>query len=194
MPETKRNRGYHRVPPKPPSMLNARRGFCKLCSGAIMKKGELNRRAMWHPECALKWSIMNSPRDARYFVFVRDRSICSACGKNCQPEGVTVETINKMVESIISPAGDTMTQRHRAPLDTGSWELDHIVPLSEAAHLGQPLWMWMLSNIGTLCHGCHVVKTKKDRVIYAKKDHGILTTDDAIAALLDSGFDYRSGS
>lgn len=193
MTKPKRNRGRHRVPPKPHHMHKANRGFCKFCGGTIMKNGKLNRRATWHPECALKWTIMNSPRDARRFVFVRDRGICRACGTNCQPDGADPAAVAKIIETIMSPPGETMTTRFHTPIDLGPWELDHILPLNEAVRIGSPPELWQMSNMATLCHGCHVAKTKLDRIIYPDEDEkrdrrSIRTTADAIAALELSGF------
>lgn len=173
-------------------MLKSNRGFCKFCGGPVMKHGKLNRRATWHPECALKWTIMNSPRDARRFVFVRDRGLCRSCGANCQPDGSDPQAVANIIEQIMSPPGETMSTRFHKPMNLGQWELDHIFPLSEAERVGSPLELWTMSNMATLCHDCHVEKTKLDRIIYADLDqvlhHHIRCTSDAIAALAQKGF------
>jgi 5-methylcytosine-specific restriction endonuclease McrA len=160
-----RHRSGHRVPPRPPFINTSKPGQCKFCGDPIITNGRINRRASWHPQCALRWTIMNSPRDARRFVFVRDRGICKECNKNCSPNNGNPDTVARIIEQIMSPPSD----QHHKQLPTmplGMWELDHVIPLSQAQRMGNPPHLWQLSNMQTLCPPCHVIKTKQDRVLY----------------------------
>jgi 5-methylcytosine-specific restriction endonuclease McrA len=144
-------------------MNHAKPGQCKFCGDPIIgANGRINKRASWHPQCALRWTIMNSPRDARRFVFVRDRGICKDCGKNCAPDNGNPATVARIIEQIMSPPPG-QTHKQLPPLRLGLWELDHVIPLSQAK--GRPE-CFQLGNMQTLCPKCHVAKTKADRVLY----------------------------
>lgn len=108
---------------------------------------------------------MNNPRDARKFVFVRDRGVCQAegCGRNCAPDGGDEEKVRKIIEQIMSP---NPTALNIKPIALGEWELDHVIPLSEAPRRGNPPELWMLGNMTTLCPECHREKTARDRELY----------------------------
>ena len=163
-------RSSHRVPPRPASYRSAKPGTCKFCAEPIVMGGKINRRANWHPACALRWTIMNSPRDARRFVFVRDRGVCCDCGTNCAPNGGNPDTVARIVEKIMSPPANQQLKLSAETLDLGDWELDHHIPLSEAARLGNPPELWQLGNMRTRCHKCHVLKTREDRLRYGASD------------------------
>lgn len=102
---------------------------------------------------------MNNPTDARRFVFVRDRGRCADCKADCAPGDEHV--VRRIIEEIMSPR--QIMGEQRAPLVLGEWELDHIVPLSQAH--GDPT-KWELANMQTLCVACHKAKTARDREIY----------------------------
>lgn len=144
-------------------MSRAKPGTCKFCDTAIIVNGKVNRRASWHPACALRWTIMSSPRDARRFVFLRDRGVCCDCGLDCAPDNAA-EIVAKIMAT---PSGRAMGYD---TMDLGNWELDHIIPLSQAAARGNPPELWMLSNMATRCEECHKIKTREDRLRYGVKD------------------------
>lgn len=143
-----------RLPPKPRSYSKSLPGQCKFCAKPIFKNGFIHKRAQWHPVCALTWTIMNSPKDARRFVFLRDRGICGKCNYDCSPRGAThsQEIVSKLMQGF-----DVRK--------LGNWELDHIVPLFAAQ--GNPD-CWKLPNMMTLCRPCHVIKTKADNEKYSE--------------------------
>lgn len=147
----------HRAPPKPRFYHTRNPGHCRFCGKPIRDdKGRLRTRATWHPACALTWAIMTSPQEARLFVFVRDRGVCSGCGKDCF--GGTEEQRRQTVEAIMTrPPGSGPL---RLPL--GRWELDHVEPLSTESRDPRK---WQLGNMSSLCKDCHAAKTKKDRII-----------------------------
>lgn len=51
-----------------------------MCGEPIMKGGMLTSR-YWHPTCAVRWTIMNQPAQARRFLFKRDKGRCAQCGE-----------------------------------------------------------------------------------------------------------------
>jgi 5-methylcytosine-specific restriction endonuclease McrA len=138
----------HRQPPTPPWFTTASAGQCKFCGKPVFNRhhGGVNKRAQWHPHCALQWSIMSSPSDARRFVFLRDRGTCATCGVDCSPSR--------------DPSAICATiMRGKRPVSLGDWELDHIRPLAEAQ--GDPSF-YRLDNMQTLCHTCHGRKTRAE--------------------------------
>jgi len=162
-----RRKGRHRIPPRPRFMLKPKRGHCKFCGDRIIdRQGKINKGAFWHSECSLKWSIMNNPQVARRFVFVRDRGICADCGMDCSPGGQSSDQVRRIIEEILNPVD--YGKPGLKPLALGRWELDHIIPLSEAPKQGNPHELWTLKNMATRCPPCHTVKTANDRELYAE--------------------------
>lgn len=149
-----KKRRHTRVPPKPRTYTKALPGQCRFCAKPIFKNGFIHKRAQWHPHCALTWTIMNSPKDARKFVFIRDRGICGKCNYDCSPQGPdhSQEIVHKLLQGF-----DVRK--------LGKWELDHIVPLFAAQ--GNPD-VWKLPNMMTLCRTCHVKKTQEDNITYSE--------------------------
>jgi len=141
-----------RIPPKPASYNRAKPGQCRFCAKPIYKNGFLHKRAQWHPACALTWTIMNSPQDARRFVFLRDRGICAHCGTDCSPNGQ--EDARDIIQRLM--LGERVKR-------LGKWQLDHMRPLFAAD--GNPQ-MWQLANMQTLCETCHIVKGVEDNEVY----------------------------
>lgn len=153
------------MPPRPKTFDTRNPGHCKFCGDRIeFRNKKLNKRASWHPHCALTWAIMNNPQQARRFVFVRDRGVCRDCGTDCFTLGETkrYDTVKLILEGSMSGVVIAATA-----LPLGTWELDHIIPLWMAPHLGNPPHLWKLGNMATLCPACHVTKTKSDEVKYA---------------------------
>lgn len=141
---------HYRQPPLPKHYNTAKPGQCRFCGEPVTKgDGKVNKRANWHPACAFTWTIMNSPSDARKWVFVRDRGLCCDCGKPCYPH--SEEKLCKAVERI-------MTGKHPGAL--GDWEVDHDHPISKAN--GNPDH-WKMENLRTRCKECHLEKTNADK-------------------------------
>jgi 5-methylcytosine-specific restriction endonuclease McrA len=103
---------------------------------------------------------MNSPRDARRFVFVRDRGTCKKCTRYCGPDDPG--TVQDIINDIMSPE-----HKQGSTVDLGRWELDHVIPLKHAN--GRPE-CWQLGNMQTLCHDCHTIKTREDKIKYGDVD------------------------
>lgn len=149
----KKRRGT-RIPPKPRFYYKAKPGQCRFCGKPILKNGYIHKRAQWHPACALTWTIMNSPQDARKFVFVRDRGICVRCNMDCSPRGQ--DHASEIVQKIMQ--GYDVRK-------LGKWQLDHITPLF--ASQGNPD-VWKIGNMQTLCGPCHTIKSQEDNQRYSE--------------------------
>jgi 5-methylcytosine-specific restriction endonuclease McrA len=153
------------VPPRPRSFDSRNPGHCKFCGEAIrLRNGKVNKRASWHPHCAITWTIMNNPQQARRMVFVRDRGYCCDCGKDCfnGSEAKRQETVNIILHGSVS--GMALDVR---AMPLGTWEVDHDIPLWVAPSMGNPPELWMLPNMRTRCPECHKIKTKADEEKYA---------------------------
>lgn len=134
-------------------MVNPKPGHCKFCGDPILnKKKQVNKRASWHPACALTWTIMNNPSEARRFVYLRDRGVCRCCAKDCHPIGDDAK--RELAQRIMTQG----THVAREPL--GEWEVDHIEPLATSSRDPRK---WQLGNMQTLCPECHSKKTAQDR-------------------------------
>lgn len=143
-----------RIPPRPATYDSAKPGQCRFCSKPVFRGKHINKRAQWHASCALTWTIMNSPQDARRFVFIRDRGMCARCGVDCSPRG------QEHARQIVSKLMQGYEIRK-----LGLWELDHIVPLFAAD--GNPD-MWKLPNLQSLCPPCHLAKGREDEQTYPR--------------------------
>lgn len=72
----------HRVPEKPESYLNPKKGYCKWCAGEILRPdGKLNLRAYWHKECVKEYKMIFWPRYTKKQVYRRDKGKCVKCSE-----------------------------------------------------------------------------------------------------------------
>jgi hypothetical protein len=106
---------------------DAPRGVCRWCGDAIVhekgeKRGEPNRRRRWHQACVDEYN-RSDPREARRMVRKRDRGHCASCGLDTY--ALKRSTRGKGSHRKLRELGF----KPRKSL----WELDHVVPLIEAA-------------------------------------------------------------
>src|SRR5690606_1168361 len=110
-----------RIPPKPRAYTRAGPAQCRFCAKPVYKCDMLHKKAQWHPACALEWTVMNSPKDARRFVFIRDRGVCAHCGDDRSPRGQ--EHAREIAQKLM--LGYDVRK-------LGTWQLDHVHPLFAA--------------------------------------------------------------
>jgi len=131
---------------------DAPQGSCRWCGGEILhetgpRKGDLNRRRRWHPDCAEQYN-QSDPRAARALVRKRDRGFCACCG-------LDTYALRRRIRGRGS---------HRKLRELGFqprrslWELDHVLALVDGG--GHEL-----SNLQTLCVPCHRRKTRKEAAL-----------------------------
>lgn len=125
----------HRKPPKPVTW-DSPKGSCRFCGEPIIENGKQNNRKNWHTECVHVWKVMNDPKYAREFVYLRDHGKCRDCSCTCALKWY----------------------------QTGStFEVDHVKPLFEA---NGDLSYWHPDNLLLRCTECHKLKTKSDMERY----------------------------
>lgn len=94
-----RKPGNHRQAPRPASW-DCPRGTCRFCGQSIIEGGVQNNRKHWHQACADRWKIMNSPTEARKFVFRREHGTCQGCsGKSLLMKDFHVDHIKPLFEA-----------------------------------------------------------------------------------------------
>jgi 5-methylcytosine-specific restriction endonuclease McrA len=71
----------NRRPPRPETW-NSPKGNCRFCGLEIIDNGVQNKRKNWHKDCLRVWLVMSSPREAKRFVWHRDKGVCQGCGKD----------------------------------------------------------------------------------------------------------------
>ena len=136
----------HRIPPKPDHYYTKVKGQCRYCGGLIKtNKGNLNRRAYWHPECVDEYMMIYHPGETRKRIWNRDGGICAKCG-------------------ILQPRKSKMHEL--------KWHVDHIKPLWEQKGKrfeNIDLDYWREDNLQTLCTACHTEKTSKEAALRAER-------------------------
>lgn len=121
----------HRKPPRP-ATWDSPKGSCRFCGHDIIEDGKKNGRKNWHTDCVHIWKVMNDPKYAREFVYLRDFGKCLDCG---------TQTALRWYQK-----GTT-------------FEVDHVKPLFEA---NGDLSYWHPTNLCLRCTDCHKKKTKTD--------------------------------
>lgn len=144
----------HRVPPLPESMRrHSQKGMCRWCAQPITKpNGDSDTRRTWHPDCVKIYRVAAFSSDQRAAVFERDRGVCAQCDAH------TVEDMTCRTESF-RKVGKPPPYWAYPPMGN-RWQADHIRPLLEA---NGDMSYFLLSNLQTLCHACHVAKGIADR-------------------------------
>lgn len=142
----------HRRPPLPESMKrHVPKGQCRWCNQPILKPdGTENRARNWHPACVDIYMIACFSDAQRKAVWKRDHGVCARCGTQTVKEvrGFTHRPLDvmKLPYHLLGPMGRL-------------WQADHIRPLLEA---NGDMSYYLLSNLQTLCNGCHIQKGKED--------------------------------
>ncbi len=138
---------------------DADRGTCRWCGHAILhtqgpKKGEIDRRRRWHPDCVEAYNT-SDPREVRRALRKRDRGVCVVC---------RLDTYALARE--VKGKGRTRKLRDRGFKPRSSlWEVDHIVPLVDGGSFD-------FENLQTLCIPCHTRKTADEARARARRNAG----------------------
>ncbi len=136
----------HRRPEIP--FTDAAQGDCRWCGETILhvdgkRRGEVNRRRRWHPECVELYNATD-PREARRRIRKRDRGVCAEC---------RLDTYKLRRELRKIGRGMTRELRKRGFKPRKSlWELEHSKPLIDAGTHSD-------DHLQTLCTPCHTRKT-----------------------------------
>lgn len=152
----------HRKVPRP-RFGYLKRGYCQWCGEVILhesgkRKGEVNTRRGWHPDCVYQYKLHAFPEYQVAFVKKRDGERCRECGetpmKNLRgPEVVDVTNKTRWCE----------VSRVIA------LELDHIEPLWSVQHLApdERRRFYGPENLQLLCHAHHVAKCAREAAVRA---------------------------
>jgi len=138
---------------------DAPRGQCRWCGELIFhpsgdKRGEVDRRRRWHPECVDIYNA-SDPSEARRMLRKRDRGRCAVCR-------LDTNRLRRQVRG----RGRTRKLRELGFKPRQSlWEADHILPLIDGGGHG-------LDNLQTLCTPCHKQKTADEARARAARNAG----------------------
>ncbi len=140
---------------------DAPRGQCRWCGEAILydsssKKGQLDRRRRWHPECVDAYNE-SDPSEARKRIRRRDRGRCGECE-------LDTYKIRREMRKIGRGRAREIRKRGFKP-GKSFWELDHIVPLIDGGGHED-------DNLQTLCTPCHTRKTAEEARRRAERRRG----------------------
>ena len=118
------------------------------------KRGDLNRRRRWHPECLDEYTA-SDPGEMRRVMRKRDRGRCALCRLD-----------TNALRRELKGRGRARKLRERGFKARQSlWEVDHIVPLIDGG--GHEA-----NNLQTLCTPCHKAKTAEEARSRAMQSRG----------------------
>ena len=115
-----------------------------MCGLNIYKRGKINKRSTWHPECADEYMMIYHPGETRKRIWLRDGGECNKCGR---------------------------VQPRKSRIHDLKWHVDHIKPLWEQKNKKFDeidLNYWRENNLQTLCTKCHTEKTSEEATKRAK--------------------------
>jgi hypothetical protein len=163
----------------PPMLASRGYGYCRWCDGDIFyppthkHAGQRHARRLWHDECLTKYEIACGGFRMRAVVEARDRGVCADCRTVCGPVVLrwvrwppsprywTPHRIARVKPFSVVDTTRCYMSQVQAIIGCG-WHADHIIPLWNIpvdVSLDDRDKYWGLSNIQTLCYGCHKKKT-----------------------------------
>jgi 5-methylcytosine-specific restriction endonuclease McrA len=138
-------------------IIKSIKGKCTWCDKTV----PAHRETWCSPECVERYQL-TQPQKLRQEVYKRDRGICGQCGMDTE----------KFLAELQTVIADPFHQGHRPVLGlcklypalaavledikkrrTSFWDMDHIEAVGDQ---GSP---FELSNLQTLCLGCHKLKS-----------------------------------
>lgn len=139
-------------------------GLCRYCGEPIPK----GRRRTWCSQECVDQYLVRSGITLRSQVRKRDRGVCSACGLDCIAFKDTLQDWWRSVkEHHYRLASEALFQLGLLRfLHRDSWEIDHIVPVSDGGGACD------LANLRTLCWRCHAAETRELAKRQADKRRG----------------------
>lgn len=123
---------------------------CRGCGGEL-----IGRRTAW---CSTVCYKTYCPIEVKFAAKKRDKGICAMCLKDCHAE--MREYRKRCVERSLHPQSSAAIDRCKRPHKE---EYDHIIPFSEGG-------LTVLENLRSLCHECHLQRTKEWHFTRKKKN------------------------
>lgn len=158
--------------------IEAPKGECAFCHSKPLPK----RHRRWcSTACAEEGLIRSNANFARQKVFARDKGVCAQCGVDTQVLERGSWKLRDLVWRLKLDGRYDWAEALRmaavpyAIRSVHTWEMDHIIPVSEGGG------MCGLDNLRTLCRACHRATTAglKKRLAHERrrlKRHGIALT------------------